>query len=232
VNRFEAISSVAPESSVAFIPAETAPAPAGAGLALVDRMVQAIGRPLEELARRTRRVGPADQGAVVLLTGCRRGIGCTTVSLALATAAARDQAVLLIDGDLVERGLSVQLGLPAGFGWEDALADRCTLDEALHPAGPQAGWPVLPLRQTTPDPSDLLSHPVLAVWPTQLRRDYDLVFIDGGSVWDGGAAWAALADVVLMVCDSGQQLADDWAHGWDRLEESGAYVLGIVETLT
>jgi Mrp family chromosome partitioning ATPase len=238
VNAFETGRILDRETVVAFIPSGTGCVESArndnvwCGLPLVDRILKEVGRPMQELIRRTRRLGPLDGGAVVLLTGCRPGAGCTTVAMAFASAAARENSVLLIDGDLSQRGLSAHLGLPVRFGWDDALADLCSLDEALHAAGAPLRCPVLPLRQAAGDLSGSLNPRVLAEWHAQVRRDFELVVIDGGPVWDSGAGWAPWADVAVLVCDSGQKLAEDWAAGWDRLEEGGACVLGIVETLS
>lgn len=201
-----------------------------AGPSLVDRIVRERGPSLRGLARRLRAEHPGNTGVVVLLTGSRRGVGCTTAVLALARAAAEEQAVFLIDGDWPEPGLSARLGEPVRLGWEDALRGLCPpADVVLRQADPPLS--LLPLRGPIAEAPALLASPAWEHWQVQFRRDYDLVLVDGGSVWDGGVAWAPWADVALVVCDSGHKLAEDWAQAWDRLEEGGARVLGIIETL-
>lgn len=201
------------------------------GPVLVDRIVRELGPDLARVARRAREVGPTTGGVVVLLTGCRRGVGCTTVALALARVAAADQAVLLIDGDAPQASLAAGLGYAPSWGWDDAVRESSPLDEAwlAVPAAPQLT--LLPLRQPVPNLTALLAQPAFSQGYDRLRRDYDFLVLDGGSVWEGGAEWAAWADVALVVCDSGNKLAADWARAWDRLEAGGAPVLGIIETL-
>lgn len=197
---------------------------------LVDRIVREMGPSLTDLARRIRRDSPTHEGAIVLLTGCRRGVGCTTVAQALARAAAAEQAILLIDGDLEEPGLSARLEDRPPVGWDSALRGLCPLEQVLvREADPPLT--LLPLSQTAAALSGLLAYPALARWQASFRRDFDLVVLDGGAVWDGGAAWAPWVDMALVVCDSGDKLAEDWAKAWDRLEEAGTHVLGIIETL-
>ena len=202
-----------------------------AGLALVERVVREVGPGLEDLARRVRHYAPAGAGAVALLTGCRRCVGCSTVAVALATVAAEERSVLLVDGDLVRRGLSARLENPPVTGWEDCFGQAGTFQEALQPITARPGLAFLPLREPVADPAGLLAGPALVEWQARLRQDYNLIVVDGGSVWEAGACWGPWADAALIVCDSGQKLADDWALGWDRLEETGTHVLGIVETM-
>jgi Mrp family chromosome partitioning ATPase len=228
---------VAPGTSVAFLPARPATdMPVHEAmmhsdrLGLVDRLLSEVGQALEQLARRIRRLGRADGGTVALLTGCRHEVGCTAIALALATAAAREHAVVLMDGDVSRRGLSKLLAKPAAVGWDDALRGAGSLDTALQHLDFPPSMGFLALRDTGPTASDLPSLIELTPWQNRLREQFDLLIIDGGSVWESGGRWASWSDVALTVCDSGQKLAHDWAKAWDCLEEGGAYVLGIVET--
>ena len=205
--------------------------PLAHGCALVDRIVQELGPDLVRVARRARALGPATEGTIILLTGCRRGVGCTTVALALAQAAAADQAVLLIDGDQAQPGLAIALGFAPSWGWDDALGESDSFDEAFHSIDAAPQLTLLPRRRSPADSAKLLADPAFGAAHSRLRQAFGLVVLDGGSVWDGGAAWAPWADVALVVCDSGNKLADDWARAWDRLEAGGTRVLGIIETL-
>jgi Mrp family chromosome partitioning ATPase len=199
---------------------------------LAERIVRELGQALSDLAWRARQFGRTDRGACVLVTGNQRGTGCTTVALALAAAAAVDQSVLLIDGDLETRGLSARMTEPPEAGWEDAFQGYCPLDHVVHSIEPSPGFAFVPLRRTATDPALLLAQSARSAWHSQLRSDYDLILIDGGSVWNAGALWAPWVDVALVVCDANHKLSNDWALGWDRLEEGGTAVLGIVETFS
>jgi Mrp family chromosome partitioning ATPase len=199
---------------------------------LADRIVRELGQPLNDLAWRVRQFARTDRGACVLMTGNQRGTGCSTAAMALAAAAAADQSVLLIDGDLETRGLSARMRATPEAGWEDALQGFCPLDQVVHSIEPPPGFAFAPLRQTVTDPLLLLAEAALTVWQRQLRNDYDLILIDGGSVWNNGVQWALWVDAALIVCDANHKLGGAWALGWDRLEEGGTAVLGIVETFS
>ncbi len=211
--------------------AGSATAPAFPGSSLVDRVVQELGPELTRVVHRAGAAGPTTEGTAVLLTGCRRGVGCTTLALALARVAAVDQSVLLIDGDPTRPGLAAALGFAPRRGWDEALAESGACDDALCSFPGTPGLTLLPLRRPMVESASCTAAPAFRAAYRRLRRGYDLLVLDGGSVWDGGAGWAPWANVALVVCDSGNKLADDWARAWDRLEAGGTRVLGILETL-
>jgi Mrp family chromosome partitioning ATPase len=228
---------VASQTSVLFLPASSPAKAAGLNInrfvqmALVERIVSEVGSALVDLGTQTKSFGPGDAGTVVLVTGCRGRVGCSTVALALATAMAGSESVLVLDGDLERLGLSNGLEIAAVAGWEDVVRGIESPEEPLLSIGPPPGLAFLPLRRPVADPDELLATSSLLEWQAGLRRDYDVVIVDGGSVWDSGVRWAPWVDVAVVVADCGQKLADDWARAWDRLEESGTSVMGIVETM-
>jgi Mrp family chromosome partitioning ATPase len=226
-----------PVASVSFVPVQATAVPAahGAvtfpGLPLVSRLLQELDEPLTRLARQARRAGPLGSAAVVLLAGCRAGVGCSTVALALAAAAARERPVLLLDAHLERAGLSGWLRQPPELGWEDAVGGRCSLEQAvLYPAGPGV-LPFLPLRQPVADPGGFLRQPALRAWFVGLRRDHGLLLLDGGPVATLPAEWAHLVDGAFLVGVGGADAAAEWSEARDVLEERGLTVLGVVETL-
>jgi len=194
---------------------------------MAHRVQRLLDQSLASLVRRLRRHGPLDGAAIVLLTGGRPGVGCTTMALALAAAAAGERAVLLIDGSVGSAGLSAEFGEPAG--WREMVREGRPLASLIQHPDRDGLIDVLPagLENTTAEP---ISHGDLAAWLAQLREDYNLILIDGGTVEPTGTRWAARADATLLVCGTDPQAARHWAHAWDRLEEAGASVLGIIET--
>ena len=223
-------------ASVAFVPLLEERLPscrAGtelSGLPLVSKLLAEMGQPLADLARRVRRAGPFEGAAVVLLAGCRREAGCSILAAALAAAAARERAVLLIDADLSRPGLSASLGATRRAGWEEAVRGRCSFEEPVQHPDEAGILSFLPLRQPVADPEGLLRQPVLPSWLARLRREYGLIVLDGGSVEETAPGWAPLADGALLICDARRTSASEWAAAWDRLEQAGTSVLGIVET--
>ncbi|MBV9124297.1 MAG: hypothetical protein JO112_13140 [Planctomycetes bacterium] len=202
-----------------------------AAIPLVQELLRTLGQPLADLARRARRLGPVQGGAVLLLTGCRRGAGCSTVALCLAAAAAAERPTLLLDADLLHAGLSAQLGGGAfAFGWEEILRGLPSPQTLFRPPDQPGVLSFLPLQQPVHDPLGLLTQPALPGWLAGLRQVYDLVILDGGPVQESGAGWASWADVAILVKDGREPSAADCASAWDLLEEGGTHVLGLVET--
>lgn len=201
-----------------------------AGVAPVDSLLGALRQPLLELARRTRRLGPADTGAMLLLAGCGRGVGTSMLALALAGAAAAEMPVMLIDGDLGHPGLSEMLDQPAELGWEDAVRGLCDFDRPVQYADSNGRIAFLPLQRAVSDPGELMCKPALRVWLPQLRQDYGLIIVDGGSVFNTGSKWAPWVDVSMLACDARKKHVQDWAPAWDALEKGESHVLGILET--
>jgi Mrp family chromosome partitioning ATPase len=200
-----------------------------AELPVVPQLLEGLERPLADLARRVRRMGPLDGGSIVLLAGCRRGVGCSTVALALAAAAAAERRVLLLDGDLDRAGLSTLLcGACRGAGWEAYVHGGQITEPVLAAVDCADMLTFLPLGGPAVDPQQFVNEPAVAELLAQWRGDYGLTVIDAGTVGDSGSLWGPATDAVLLVCDSSQP--EDWGESWDRLEGSGAQVLGIVET--
>jgi Mrp family chromosome partitioning ATPase len=197
---------------------------------IVGQVIAELSEPLAELARRIQRVGAVSGGTVVLVTGCRSGVGCTTVAVALAAVAASERQVLLVDADFCAPGLARAMQLSAPRGWDEVAEQNGTMDDALlHPAQRLA---VLPLSPSPRGRADRFASPAAPEWLARFRQEYSLIVVDGGSVWESGSHWASAVDVALVVCDSDRTVADEWARGWDRLEEAGTHVMGIVETFT
>ncbi len=231
-----------PKLSVAFEPRSGAQgslisAPELSKLPVVQQIVEKLGGPLLELCRRARRVGPVNAGAIVLLAGCHDGVGSSTVALACAAAASVEWPTALVDVSSSDskvggRNLTQLLVGQATAGWEDVVSGAAPMDEAVHYLDTREALAFFPksesqrlgLRTAEFSPADF------AGWLGHMRHEYGLVFIDGGSMDGSAAQWAPWVDAALVVCDPKRTSAADWTNAWDRLEERGAHVLGIVET--
>jgi Mrp family chromosome partitioning ATPase len=185
---------------------------------------------LKELGRRARRVGPVDRGTVVLLAGCHEKVGVSTMALSCAAAAASEQPAALVDADLSNRGLTHLLVERPAAGWDDVVSGAGSMEQAVHYVDARERFAFFPLRSAAVDFSVLRGHSGLTGWLSRLREEYPLVFLDGGSMESGAVHWAPWVDAVLIVCDPARSADSDRTRAWDRFEESGAHVLGIVET--
>lgn len=218
--------------SVSFVPWSQVPARVRLPEPLDDPITLACLRqlrlPLDQLAERACSSGSAGGATVLLFSGCQRGAGCSTVALALAAASALQRSTLVIDGDLARTGLSTLLrGKERNEGWEINLG-------AAEPAGQWARdsglLSFLPLSRPVQNKDEVFTRGSLAGWFAGLRDSYSLIVVDGGPALDTGARWAPWCDVAALICNSTRRASEDWSSSWDRLEEAGTRVLGLVET--
>jgi Mrp family chromosome partitioning ATPase len=151
------------------------------------------------------------------------------MALALAAAAAMEGPVALVDADFRARGLTQLLIDRTSVGWDDVISGTASIQQAVHYVDPGEALAFFPIRAA----SDFVapnSDQALSGWLGRLRQDYRLVFLDGGSIQGGATQWAPWVDTVLIVCDPKRSADSEWTKAWDRFEEGGAHVLGIVET--
>jgi hypothetical protein len=233
-----------------------APPPELSKYPIVKQILENLGQPLLELGRRARRVGPIDAGTIVLLAGCQDGVGCSTAALACAAMASTEGPTALIDGAMPNlksefrnpespnserhtlpsqgRTLTQLLVGRATVGWNDVVSGVAAIQEAVHHIDPREALAFFPQSETRdfgmPISDFGFSQAGWAGWFGRLRQDFGLVFLDGGSVESGAIQWAPWVDTVLIVRDPRRDSARDWTKSWDRFEESGTHVLGIVET--
>lgn len=190
-------------------------------------LLHQLGPALPALASQVACHGPIGSGAVVLLTGTQRGTGVSTLALLLASASVGERSVVLVDGDLVRGGLSSKLpGHSRRPGWEQVSGGTTARPPVLLSVEKKRRFPFWPLQPQECHPETLLAGPEMEPLLEEMRQVFDLVLIDGGPLEEYGARWGKWADATLLVHDP----ARDWAGAWDRLEEEGGHVLGVVET--
>lgn len=170
-----------------------APAPpAGASLSLSLEWPQTVKALEREHGHRFDRLADAlilardrKQLKVLLFTSCHRAEGRTTLVLTLARALARRPGrTLLVDADLAGPMLARLLGLRPRVGLDDVIDDGAsTADAVLEAADDHLS--VLPLRGPVARPREFLSGPSWATTFARLRRDFDLVLVDGGPLFVG-----------------------------------------------
>lgn len=203
------------------------------------RLSTAAGDELDHLADELIDGLSRDRKAVAV-SGCRRGEGCTTLLLAAAQRLAqRGLKVAVVDADFDHPQLARRLGLLPEAGWEEVLAGRLPLAEALIDSVRDA-IAVLPLCGPVPERSYLSSDdPEPARSIEVLRRHYDLVLIDLGA-WVAGAGtaspWAEpdarWIDAVVLVHNIRSTPAAELAQARQRLQAAGIVEAGVVENFT
>jgi Mrp family chromosome partitioning ATPase len=184
----------------------------------VERMTTELHGALAELAERARRLARPGQGAVVLLTGCAREVGTSSLALALAWVAAQDCSVLLIDVDTETAGLSRLASQKNAAGTTPVEAPR--------------RLSFLPLKPAVLDMDAALFLRSYREGISRQRGQRELIILDGGSAVEGGSRWVSSADASLLVCDVRRSPLSQWSRAWDELEAGGGQVLGVVETTT
>ncbi len=173
---------------------------------------------------------------VVGLGAGRRGEGCTTLLLCAARRLAqRGLNVLLVDADFDHSCLARRLGLMPETGWEDVLAGRVPLAEAIVESI-QDRLSILPLRGLAAEQdcsSGITVDPAASL--ALLRKHYDLILIDLGELNTGMPAGQPLEaaaqwlDAVVLVHDVRATPQTELIQTRSRLQAAGIAEAGIAE---
>lgn len=127
-------------------------------------------------------IGTHPEQNVIVFTSFNPGSGKSHLAANMAMSLAiKKKKVLLIDGDLRHGSTSMLVGSP-GEGLSDYLNGRIAdIHDILH-KGEESGlvkyFDVIPIGTIPPNPTELLSTPLLEQMIRQMRQEYDYVFID------------------------------------------------------
>jgi Mrp family chromosome partitioning ATPase len=169
---------------------------------------------------------------VLLFTSCHRAEGRTTLVLTLARALARRPGrTLLVDADLTGPMLARQLGLRPRVGLDDVIEEGQALAEALVEA-PDDHLTILPLRAAVARPREFLGDPGWACLMARLRREFDLVLLDGSPLFAGLSAAVLHRSVDAAVLVHNRSLTGERAtlRAREVLDAGGIPLLGLAET--
>ncbi len=115
---------------------------------------------------------------VVMLTSFNPGSGKSFIAINLAMALAiRGKKVLVIDGDMRRNSSSSFIGNPDA-GLAQCLLGKATPAQAIVKGRLHENLDILPGGKTPPNPTELLENGRLAPMIEELRKDYDVIFID------------------------------------------------------
>lgn len=171
---------------------------------------------------------PTGRGTL-LVTGCRRGEGRTSVALLLARHVAKaGSRVLLIDADFGRPGIADRLGTEVEVGWEVALSGASPSEAMISEAMIESvadKLVILPLRQTV---DDVAVRTLASGWQATRDRwqdEFDVVCVDRGPLTESAdsshAMWFGDVPVEAAV------VVRDVRHC--RLEQSHAVGRKLVE---
>jgi Mrp family chromosome partitioning ATPase len=169
---------------------------------------------------------------VLLFTSCHRAEGRTTLVLTLARALARRPGrTMLIDADLTGPMLARQLGLRPRVGFDDVVEGGKALADAIVES-PDDNLSVLPLRASVASPREFLASPAWSCSLAKLRREYDLILIDGSPLFAGLSATVLHRSIDAAVLVHHRALTGERAvvRAREVLEAAGVPLLGLAET--
>ncbi len=169
---------------------------------------------------------------VVLFTSCHRAEGRTTLILTLARALARRPLkTLLVDADLSGPMLARSLGVRPIVGLDDVVEDGQALGDALIESPDERLW-ILPMRSAVARPREFLSSAAWSCAMARLRREFDLVLLDGSPLFTGLSATVLhnSVDAAVLVHNSTTTGQRAIRRAQEVLEAGGVPLLGLAET--
>jgi Mrp family chromosome partitioning ATPase len=168
----------------------------------------------------------------ILFTSCHRAEGRTTLVLTLARALARRPGrTVVVDADLAGPMLARLLGLRPDVGLDDVVEGGHALADALIDA-PDDHLAVLPIRSAVARPRDFLASPAWTCTLARLRREFDLILLDGGPLFTGlsAAVLHRSVDAAVLVYHRGLTGERAILRAREVLDGGGVPLLGLAET--
>ncbi len=168
----------------------------------------------------------------LLFTSCHRSEGRTTLVLALARALARRPGrTLLVDADLAGPMLARSLGLRPRLGLDDVIEAAAPAADAIIEA-PDDHLSVLPLRAPVARPREFLAAPAWLTTMARLRREFDLVLIDGSPLFAGLSEPNIPRAVDASILVHNRTLTGPKAvlRAREAIDAAGLPLLGLAET--
>jgi Mrp family chromosome partitioning ATPase len=201
-----------------------------------DRFARAVGDQLEGLAEQIAEEARLGR-RIVGVASCRRGDGCTTLTLALAPRlVAMGLKVLLVDSDFHNPPLGHRLGLLPEGGWEEILAEHLPLEEVIVESIHDR-LALLPLKAPSPGRSyDLGRNPQPRVSLELAAEHYELVLVDVGRFHrhDSKSSNLPLPDgrwlqSLVLLHNVRSTPDEDLTRNRQRVRAAGIREMGIVE---
>ena len=168
----------------------------------------------------------------ILFTSCHRAEGRTTLVLTLARALSRQPLrTVIVDADLTGPMVARLLGLRPQVGLDDVIEDGKAIADALIDA-PDDHLAILPMRTAVSRPRDFLASPAWTCTLARLRREFDLILVDGGPLFTGlsAAVLHRSVDAAVLVHHHGMTGERAVLRAREVLEAGGIPLLGSAET--
>jgi Mrp family chromosome partitioning ATPase len=200
--------------------------------AMVKLLEQRWGERFEQMADRLIEVRGRQNVRVLLFTSCHRAEGRTTLVLTLSRALARRGGrTVLVDADLTGPMLSRSLGLLPAVGLDDVVEEGFALSDAVLHAPDDHLW-LLPLRAPVARPREFLSGAGWSCTMARLRREFELVLVDGSPMFTGLSASVLHRSVDAAVLVHNPSITGERSilRAREVLDAGGIPLLGLAET--
>ncbi len=169
---------------------------------------------------------------VILFTSCHRAEGRTTLVLSLARALSRHAGrTMIVNADLTGPMLARSLGLRPSVGLDDVVEGGRALSDAVIDA-PDEHLSILPMRAAVARPRDFLASSAWTCSLARLRREFDLILVDGGPMFTGlnAAMLHRSVNAAVLVHHRGFTGERAILRAGEVLEAGGIPLLGLAET--
>ena len=169
---------------------------------------------------------------VLLFTSCHRAEGRTTLVLTLARALARRPGrTVLVDADLTGPMLSRYAGVASRVRTRRRGDGGHALADALIEAPDDHLW-IFPLRVAAASPREFLASPGWSCTMARLRREFDLVLVDGSPMFTGlsAAVLHRSVDAAVLVHNRSMTGERSLLRAREVLDAGGIPLLGLAET--
>lgn len=196
----------------------------------VEAIEREHGHEFEELAEVLLQRSRKERNKVLLFTSCHRAEGRTTLVLTLARVLARKPArTILVEADLGGPTIARLLGIRPLSGLEDVVEDGVAVADALIDVEDHLA--ILPLKSAVTRPRDFLAGPGWSCLMAKLRREFDLVLLDGGPLFVGlSVVLHRSVDAAVLVRNGGLTNERSIDRAREVLEAGGVPLLGVAET--
>lgn len=170
--------------------------------------------------------------STLAITSVQAGEGKTTTSFATASGLARiGKRIAVIDCDLRRPAVHKAFELTNEHGISDYLSGQAQVDDILRTGG-QDNLHVITSGAIPPNPTELLSGPLLAKLIAELRERFDVVLIDAPPILGLADAIIIGAQVegTMLVMEAGRNYRGGMRASVSRLRKGGVHLIGAIIT--
>jgi len=169
--------------------------------------------------------------SAILISSANTGAGKSSVSVALGKSFAQGgKNVLLVDGDFRQRALSRRFDLVEETGFIQSLSNRAVDPRSIFPTN-IPGLSVMPAgRCNGGSELELTANGALAACMAQMRRDYDIVLMDGSPILPVADAriLSGQVDGTIMIVRERNCRRNEIVDAFACLGSSGGKLLGTI----